>query len=287
MRALFSHADTSYARFYTIKHLFPPYSFYYYALLGLSHFVSLLLADRLIVCVYIVSFVFGFRYLSRALGPGADSMTLLCTLLLLNWPLGMGFVNFCLSFSFVFWALGLWLRFAGRMAYGARMGFVLLAILTMFTHPVPLLLLLGIASLDLLIRFLANRRHNQRTPQLGLDFITLILAGFTLGYVKLFTTSRPLQQTIVGEEPVSFATRITHNIAELLGGEGGCISFRAGVRAAVVHRVLLLAVLIVPLTLALLRSLFATARDIAGPLPTQRCSWGSSSSSSCRLFRPT
>lgn len=251
LRALFSH-DTSYARFYTIKHLFPPYSFYYYALLGLSRFVSLLLADRLIVCVYVVSFVFGFRYLSRALGAGADSMTLLCTLLLLNWPLGMGFVNFCLSLSFVFWALGLWLRFAGRTAYNARIGFVLLAILTMFTHPVPLLLLLGIASLDLVMRFLANRRRSQQTPRLfRLDLLTLIVAGFTLGYVKLFTISRPLQQTTVGEEPVSFATRVAHNIANYSVEKGIAFLLGPGFELRL-YRVLLMAVLIVPLAFALL-----------------------------------
>jgi len=252
LRALFSHADTSYARFYTIKHLFPPYSLYYYALLGLSHFVSILAADRLIVCVYVVSFVFGFRYFSRALGATADSMTLLCTLLLLNWSLGMGFVNFCLSLSFVFWALGIWLRFTSRTAYRARIGFLLLAILTMFTHPVPLLLLLGIASLDLVTRFFANRRRNQRTPQLVLNFITLALAGSTLGYVKRFTNSRPLQQTSVGEEHVSFATRIAHNIANYSTEKGMAFLSGPGFELRL-YRVLLLAVLVVPLALAMLQ----------------------------------
>lgn len=252
LRALLSHAGSNYARFYTIKHLFPPYAFYYYSLLGLSRFVSLLVADRLIVCLYVISFVFGFRYLASALGPGADSMTLLCTLLLLNWPLGMGFVNFCLSLSFVFWALGLWLRFAGRRSdYMARGGFVLLAILTMFTHPVPLLLLLGIASLDLVIRFLAIRLRSQRGPQLlRLDLITLVVAGFTLVYVKLFTSSRPLQQTTVGEEPVSFATRLAHNVANYSAEKGVAYLLGPGFELRL-YRVLLLAVLIVPAVLAL------------------------------------
>lgn len=251
LRALFSHYDTRYAHFYTIKHLFPPYAFYYYALLGLSHFVSLLMADRLIICAYVVSFVFGFRYLARALGTGADSMTVLCTLLLLNWPLGMGFLNFCLSLSFVFWALGLWLRFAGRMAYKARIGFVLLAILTMFTHPVPLLLLLGIASFDLATRYLANRRSSQQAPPRFLfDLITLMLASFTLGYVKLFTSARPLQQTAVGEEQVSVAIRIVHNVANYSAEKG--VAFLSGPGFELrLYRVLLLAVLVVALGLAI------------------------------------
>lgn len=255
LRALFSHGATPYARFYTIKHLFPPYSLYYYALLGLSQFVPLLVADRLIVCVYVVSFVFGFRYLARAFGATADSMALLGTLLLLNWPLGMGFINFCLSLSFVFWALGLWLRFAGRAAYKARIGFVLLAILTMFTHPVPLLFLLGIASLNMVMRFLANRRSTGRAPQFfAHDLITLILAGLTLGYVKLFTNSRPLQQTSVEEVHLSFAARAMHRLASYSAEKGIAFLLGPGFELRL-YRVLLLAVLIVPLMFAIIQLL--------------------------------
>ena len=55
--ALLSHQPTPYTHFYTIKHLLPPYALYYYALLVLSKAVSLLMADRLIVCAYVVLFV--------------------------------------------------------------------------------------------------------------------------------------------------------------------------------------------------------------------------------------
>ena len=86
---LLSHQPTVYARFYVVKHLLPPYALYYYSLLALSKGVPLLLADRLILCAYALSFIFGFRFLARALGPCADEMTLLASLLLLNWPLGI------------------------------------------------------------------------------------------------------------------------------------------------------------------------------------------------------
>ncbi|HVG27836.1 MAG TPA: hypothetical protein VM865_09545 [Acidobacteriaceae bacterium] len=75
LSALFSHQPTPYARFYYIKHLLPPYALYYDALLLLSKFVPLLLADRLIVCLYFFSFVFGFRYLVHAIGSRADGAT--------------------------------------------------------------------------------------------------------------------------------------------------------------------------------------------------------------------
>jgi hypothetical protein len=250
LRALFSHQPTVYVRFYTIKHLLPPYALYYYALLAFSKVTSLLLADRLIVCAYVVSFVFGFRYLARALGPAADTTTLLATLLLLNWSLGMGFVNFCLSLSFVFWALGLWLRFAGRAGLAARIAFVLLAILAMFTHPVPLLALLGLAALELALRLLAHRRSTRTLPPLfAADLITLVASALTLGYVKLFTASHPLMQTAIAATPGSFASHLLRNVLDYAAEKG--LAFLSGPGLELrLYRIVLLLAIVLPLALA-------------------------------------
>ncbi|HEX4154157.1 MAG TPA: hypothetical protein VHY48_00965 [Acidobacteriaceae bacterium] len=250
--ALLSHHPTPYAHFYTIKHLLPPYALYYYALLALSHVTSLLLADRLILCIYVISFVFGFRYLARALGPSADLTTLLATLLLLNWSLGMGFVNFCLSLSIVFWALGLWLRFAGRPALPQRIVFVLLAILAMFTHPVPLLALLGLAALALILRFLRDRRATHTLPPFFLrDLLTLIAAALTLGYVKLFTNSHPLAQTAVTASSASrsFLSQLAHNIVDYAAEKGLAFLSGPGVELRL-YRIVLLIAIVLPLALA-------------------------------------
>ncbi len=250
LRALFSNSDSVYARFYTVKHLLPPYSLYYYGLLAISHFTSLLVADRLIIGAYVVSFVLGFRYLARAIGPGADSMTLLATVLLLNWPLGMGFVNFCLSLSFAFWALGLWLRFAGRAAPGARIGFVLLAILTMFTHPLPLLLLVGVAGLELVLRAVARRRDGSARAFITRDIVTLGCASLTLEYVRLFATSRPLQQTSVSAQGSSLLHRLAQNVVNYAAEKGVAFLLGGGLELRL-YRILLLAVLVIPSALAL------------------------------------
>ena len=252
LRALFAHRPTPYSDFYRVKHLLPPYSLYYYALLGMSHAVSLLMADRLIVCVYIASFVFGFRYVAKVLGPAADMMTLFATLLLLNWPLGMGFVNFCLALSFALWAIGLWLRFAGRAGFLSRMGFVLLAVLVMFTHPVPLLAVLGVAGLELILRVIANRRAIRSIPHLVSDIVTWAVSACTLGYVKLFTASRPLQQTAVGQEPGSFGARVSHDLMNYASEKG--VAFLLGPGLALrAYRVILLVAIAVPLFLAIRR----------------------------------
>jgi hypothetical protein len=266
--ALLSHRPTVYARFYTIKHLLPPYALYYYALLGLSKFVSLALADRIVLCVYVVSFIFGFRYMARALGPAADAMTLLATLLLLNWSLGMGFVNFCLALSFAFWALGLWLRFRGRAGQRAqRAGFVLLAVLALFTHPVPLALLLLYAAIDfgarLLRRLFAPAMGGEAPAQAHFvaDLVTLVVAALTLGYVRFFTSSRPFTQTPVAANSSSLGVELFRNILNYAAEKG--LAFLSGPGPELrLYRVILLAVLVVALALAVRQRLRNRARGV-------------------------
>ena len=247
---LLSHQPTVYARYYFVKHILPPYALYYYALLALSKFVPLLLADRLILCAYVVSFIFGFRFLARALGPSADEMTLLASLLLLNWPLAMGFVNFCLSLSFVFWALGLWLRFQGADPW-RRIGFVVLAVLAMFTHPVPLLALLGIAAFDLALRTGVHLRSNRSLqPGFFRDLWTFVPASLTLVYVKLFTNSHPLAQSSVAALPGSLAERV-YRTAEAYAAEKGLAFLLGPGFEPRLYRAILAVAIVLPLALAI------------------------------------
>jgi hypothetical protein len=195
MRELLSHHATVYSRYYTIKHVLPPYALYYYALLALSKFCSLLLADRLVLCVYLILFVFGFRYLARAVGPSADLSTLLALLLALNWSAGMGFLNHCLSLALVFWAIGLWLRFTERRP-GARLVFLLIVAAITLTHPVPLLILLTFCAVDWLQRFVCRGKPggDSRRTFLTADLVVLFLSAFGLLYARHFAMSNPVSQ---------------------------------------------------------------------------------------------
>ncbi|MGI4831634.1 MAG: hypothetical protein ACRYFU_26150, partial [Janthinobacterium lividum] len=66
---LLGHENTTYTATYTIRHLFPPYATYYYALIGLGHFVSLENADKLVVCGCIFLFAVAGWVLLRAVNP--------------------------------------------------------------------------------------------------------------------------------------------------------------------------------------------------------------------------
>jgi hypothetical protein len=142
------------------------------------------------------------------------------------------------------------MRFAGRAGILSRVTFVLLAVLVMFTHPVPLLAVLGVAGLEIVLRLIANRRALRSTPHLASDLIAWIAAASTLGYVKLFTASRPLQQTVVGQEPGSFGTRVSHDVMNYASEKG--VAFLLGPGLALrTYRLILLMAIAVPLVLAI------------------------------------
>lgn len=251
--SLLAHSNAEYAHFFHIRHLLPPYSLYYYALLVLSGVMPMLAADRVIICVYFISFVFGFRFLARQIGQSADFMTLLCTPLLLNWPLGMGFVNFCLSLSFSFWAAGLWLRVQGTGTVWGRVAFVALVTGIMLTHPVPLLLVLAVAGALLLARMVQaiHREGRPVLPAYGAeDLVTLGLAALNVGYVKLFANGNPLKQVNETEGAPPAFWKVVMQQATICPREHA-LAFVFGRRPDILlYRFALLATLLLAITLA-------------------------------------
>ena len=250
---LFAKSSTVYQPYLFIKHLLPPYAVYYYTLLVLSHFVSLLTADRLVVCGYMVSFALGFRFAAKATGPGYRWTSPLACGLLLNWSLGMGFVNYCLSLSFALWAMGLWLRFTDAPQWGKRLTFLGLLVLITLSHPVPLLIVLAFGGLDLLCRyaFAGGREHRQAVLRGSApNLLTLGCGALCLAYVKAFTVANPLaQRTAVRGGPLHQIARRIAQIATakalglLYGHWWQVLAYRAG----------LVLLLIVPGALALLQ----------------------------------
>ena len=198
-----------YPRFYAVRHLLPPYASYYYLLMLISRVVPLVVADKIVACIYFVLFAFGFRYLAYSVGRRGGLMALMATPLLLNWSLGMGFVNFNLSMAVALWALGLWCRAAGTPDHGRKIAFVVLAYAAMLTHPVPLLALVSFCVIEVTIRFARHRFQQPSTlpPNLVSDLSYLAIALGTLAYIKLFTT-KFATQAATGEPHVGFVTAV-------------------------------------------------------------------------------
>ena len=266
---LFSGSTPVYTPFLYIKHLLPPYAVYYYTLLLFSHAVPLVTADRLVICLYLVAFATGFRYAASAVGPGASRTSPLACVLLLNWSLGMGFANFCLSLSFALWAIGLWLRFTSSPQLGRRVLFLLLLVLITLSHPVPLLIVLVFAGLDLLCRYVFAASLGTRPLFLRQNLrniLTLAAGALCLLYVKAFTVAHPLQQRTAAHGSVAHqillrAARIASakSVGLLYGHWWQVLLYRAG----------LVVLLLVPAVLAAVQ--FRRSRRDARWTPACTC----------------
>ena len=134
MGSLLSGSKT-YSSYYFIRHILPPYALHYYFLIAVAHFFGYVMADKLLVCLIFVTTAFGFRYLARFLGPSGDLMSLFIIPLLLNWPLGMGFYNYCLAIGMALWALGFWYRAVERRSQRLWLAFWV----TLFSWCLPIL----------------------------------------------------------------------------------------------------------------------------------------------------
>jgi hypothetical protein len=138
---------------YQIRHPLPPYATHYAVLLLLSQVLSYNLAEKVLVCLIVLCVACGLRFSARQIGPSGEWVTLLCTPLLLAWPLMAGMFNFILGIGLALLATGFWQRLSKNGARSIAAFISVLLILT-YTHPIPLLLLIMVCGLDLALSFL-------------------------------------------------------------------------------------------------------------------------------------
>ncbi len=204
---LLTHSSPVYEQYYFIRHLFPPYSLYYYLLIALSRIMPLVWADKVIVAVAVANLAFGLRYLCTTLGRNGAVMAMLVFPVLLNWPLFMGFVNFTLSLGMAAWAIGIWTRLEqlppAQSRAGLRVLFSVLLVAMTMTHPVPFGLVVVFCIGDLCMRaadmWRARRAHAaQQTWRRDWTFDALLLASMALccsAYISAFTVKHIAEQT--------------------------------------------------------------------------------------------
>jgi hypothetical protein len=161
---------------YVIRRPFPPYATHYAVLLGLTRFLSIDAAEKILICLIFICTAYSVRYCARAMGPSGDWLSLCVVPLVLHWSLVMGFLNYSLAAGLFFLAVGLWCRATEQL--GLWLFFMLACFLLALTHPIPLLLLIIFCLLDLLIRLFQHFSINTIRWQL----LGLVTAGMAFLY---------------------------------------------------------------------------------------------------------
>lgn len=199
----------AFSSYYFIRHILPPYALHYYFLIVTAHFFGYVFADKLLVCLIFLTTAFGFRYLARFLGPSGDVMSLFAIALLLNWPLGMGFYNYCLAIGMALWALGMWFRAVARRSHGLWTGFLLIVILMVLTHPVPALIVYVVIGADVARRVIVAARESRTSTRKTKfswrrffpDLAYMLAAWATVGYIALFLGAHRVLNNITQTYP--------------------------------------------------------------------------------------
>jgi hypothetical protein len=194
-----------FASYYFIRHILPPYALHYYFLIAIAHFFGYVVADKLLVCLIFITTAFGFRYLARLLGPYGDLASLFTIPLLLNWPLGMGFYNYCLAIGMALWALGFWYRAVRQRSHGLWSAFLATVILIVLTHPVPLVFIYVLVGVDVGWRFFQDFQQRgagaasfkTSLRYVRADLVYMALSWATIGYIFLFVDKHKVMTNVL------------------------------------------------------------------------------------------
>ncbi|MGB8478163.1 MAG: hypothetical protein WCE63_04885 [Acidobacteriaceae bacterium] len=220
-----------FASYYFIRHILPPYALHYYFLIAVAHFFGYVMADKLLVCLIFVTTAFGFRYLARFLGPSGDLLSLLIIPLLLNWPLGMGFYNYCLAIGMALWALGFWYRAVEQRSHRLWLAFLAVVILMTLTHPVPLVFIYVLVGADVgwrLTKCLQEHRSSGRAitqfvRSFRWDLLYMLTAWSTFGYIALFIVGNPVSGSDMRPRPVSLLSLVKLSTLAMFSGDQAMI----------------------------------------------------------------
>ena len=101
-------------------------------------FVSVPVAEKILLTGYVLLLPLSVRYALRAIDPRAAFLAVLAFPFTFNFLFQMGFFNFCFSLPAFFFALGYWLQAPERMTLGRTCGLAALVLWVYFCHPVTL-----------------------------------------------------------------------------------------------------------------------------------------------------
>jgi hypothetical protein len=143
-------------------------------------FVSVPMAEKILLTAYVFLLPLSARYALRAIDPRAGFLAVLAFPFLYNFMFNMGFFNFCFSLAAFFFAVGYWLKHAERMGPGRTMVLALLMLWVYFCHPVTLVMaiaaLMTLAGWRMLLDLLAAPERRFAPAALWRGFRRWLLA---------------------------------------------------------------------------------------------------------------
>ncbi len=159
-------------QFHLINTRLDPNWFAHILLAGMLFFLSAGVAEKVILCLYLIAFPLAFRFVIMQLNRRAAFLSLLAFPFLYNYVFQFGFYNYCLSLVFLFLIIGYWLRINYRFTQVNTVVLMTLITLVYITHPLSYLFS-GLVSGTLVL----ERFGIFRKPEWKLLLINLLKLG--------------------------------------------------------------------------------------------------------------
>jgi len=168
--------DRTYNHFYDLNDDPVPNWFSHLIMAFLMLFLPPLIAEKMLLTIYIVLFVASILYFLKSVGKEKMFFSLLAFPFIYNYLLHMGFYNFAFSFPLMFLTIGYWWKRRDRwLDWKLLVGLNLLLILLYFCHMVSQLL--AIIAI-LLLALLHHRAKIYKTLALAVALIPSYLLPF-------------------------------------------------------------------------------------------------------------
>ncbi|MFY9819843.1 MAG: hypothetical protein WAM82_00570 [Thermoanaerobaculia bacterium] len=186
----YGRADAGLLRqYYALNREALPNGFIFFLMNRVLSFLTVPLAEKVLLTVYAVLLPVSVRYALRAVDRRAGFLAVLSFPFIYNYTFHMGFFNFCFSLPAFFFTVGYWLRHDGRMSALRTAILALLILWVYFCHPVTLVMtvaaLLTLAGWRLLLDLRAapgtlwvGARRWLLAPLLALLPAVILMAAF-------------------------------------------------------------------------------------------------------------
>jgi len=136
----FNHERSFYNEFYLINRNLDPNWIGHLIIGFFLQFMPYWLADKSFQIIYLISFVFGFRYLIRSIGAENSFLSFLFFPFLFTLPFQEGFYNYSIGLAMMCLSLGYFIRIKHHLDNPAKqITLSLLLLLTAFSHGMPVL----------------------------------------------------------------------------------------------------------------------------------------------------
>lgn len=175
----------AYGNYYYIGFPLPPYSLEAYFLMAGKLLFGPLVAEKLLVCAYVIILCLGFRYLVRSLSRQAGVFSMFIFPFVMNFVIYSGFYNFGLGMGGTLLLAGYWSRRHNELS-GLRLG-VFLAQVTLLalTHLAAVVTALAFVAAHLSLSVASECWPARRSLAEALQQRQRQIAAFLLGLVPL------------------------------------------------------------------------------------------------------